>query len=169
MKKIFLIVIVVSMAAFIAGCSQNAKKDTSAAATAPATTTAQEPAAPAAVVADKASETVLPELTALYAGVTLKVTNLKDNSTEELVIPFGADTKLGKSPLTVKVVQFMPDFVINEGGYASKTLEPNNVGAKVIISGAEPAFNGWLFASYPDIHPYESAEFKVILINAVKK
>lgn len=166
MKKIFLLVIVVSMVAFVAGCSQNSKKNTSASSSSAQSEAGQETAA---VVADKNNDVILSEIAALYTGVTISVTDLKTQKAEEIVIPFSKEIKIGKTPLSITVVQFMPDFVIMDGGYASKTLEPNNVGAKVKITGAAPEFNGWLFVNYPEIHPYESADYKIVLVNAIKK
>lgn len=162
MKKILLLVVAVSVLAIVAGCSQNSKKNMPAGG-------AADGAAPAVTAADKNVDAVLPELAAAYKGVTVRVVDVKTKKNEEVFIPFSTPTKLGATPLTVTVLQFFPDFVITDAGYSSKTLEPNNVGAKVSVTGATPEFTGWLFVNYPEIHPYEGDNYSLTLINAVKK
>jgi outer membrane murein-binding lipoprotein Lpp len=162
MKKFVLLAVVMSVLMVAVGCSQNSKKN--------APGSAGSNAQPiVATNADRNVDVVLPELAAAYQGVVMRVIDLKTEFSEDILVPFSTPTQMGKTPLVVTVVQFFPDFAITDQGFSSKSMEPNNVGAKVHVTGDKRHFNGWLFANFPDIHPYDSDDYSLIVVEAVKK
>ncbi len=179
MKKLSVLTLCILLA-FTVACSQNSKKRTAGAMPVNPTPQTAEQApegtpgegAHANIPATKFEvnkEGVDSSITALYKGITIRLTDRKTKQSKDIVIPFSTPTKLEGTPLTVTVTQFYPDFMMSETGYGTRTNEPNNPGAKVKIEGGTPEFDGWLFVNFPDIHPYDNPDYNVVLINAVKK
>lgn len=70
-----------------------------------------------------------------------------------LVLAVGESAPVDDPDVTrVTVRQFVPDFVLGEGGrVASRSDEPNNPAALVEAwKGEERVFSGWIFAKFPD-------------------
>ena len=106
---------------------------------------------------------------ALYKGITLRVTDRKTQKSVDTFVPFMTPVRLKGTPLTVTATHFFPDFVMSEGGYATRSTEPKNPGAKVKVTGGATEFDGWLFANFPEAHPYDDPDYNLIMLNAVRK
>jgi len=177
MKKVAVLFLCVLLL-FVAACSQNSGKRK---------TNAVSPVVPTqdrqnnAVNTGKSEQKGMPvefninkegldaSILELYNGINIKITNRKTQVAQEKFIPFMTPVKLEGTPLTITVTNFLPDFVMTEGGYTTRSYEPNNPGAKVKITGGTPEFEGWLFVNFPDIHPYDNPDYNVVMINADKK
>lgn len=63
-----------------------------------------------------------------------------------------------------RVLQFVPDFIIDGNQVRTRSLEPNNPAAFVeLFKGEEKISSGWIFAKFPDfsqMHSKEEAEYK---------
>ena len=78
-----------------------------------------------------------------------------------LLLKVGERAAVGDPAGTEVVVQnFLPDFVIGEGGQAeSRSAEPNNPAVLVEgWQGGERVFSGWVFANYPDFGAMHGAK-----------
>lgn len=163
---------------FAAACSQNSgrKKSSNAVPVMPPTQqefvgNAADSALPAEqpVNTEPDKDSVDASVLALYKGVSIRLTDRKTGERRDTFIPFMTPTKLEGTPLTVIVTRFFPDFVRTENGYASRSNEPNNPGAKMRITGGAHEFDGWLFTNFPNIHPYDNPDYNLVMIEAVKK
>ncbi len=69
--------------------------------------------------------------------------------------------------LEFKVLQFVPDFIIDRNQVRTRSLEPNNPAAFIeVYEGEKKISSGWIFANFPDIaqmHSEEEANYKVVL------
>lgn len=103
-----------------------------------------------------------------WVGIRVKVvTATGGESTHEIGI--GETQPLGDTGLTLTAQAFVPDFVMDAAGITTRSPEPNNPGAKVVISEqGKPDFTGWLFAAMPDIHPFAHDRYEVILVEGIR-
>jgi cytochrome c biogenesis protein len=85
------------------------------------------------------------------------------NYTGKIRLQMGEKIELEGENLQVTALQFVPDFIVGEGGeVATRSQQPNN--PAVYIEGWQEetlVFSGWIFAQFPDfsrIHSEESEE-----------
>ena len=104
------------------------------------------------------------DIQAAWKGVRVRVVDSTTGASERHDLTLGEPTSLGDTGLTVIAESFIPDFVMDEARITSRGPEPANPAARVVISegGAEP-YEGWLFASMPDIHPFPHDRYRVLL------
>ena len=112
--------------------------------------------------------TVEPEIAAAWTGVRIRVIDREGGDEEIFDIPINGAELLGESGLVLSAGVFLPDFILDEGGISSRSAEPINPAVRVIISedGMED-FEGWLFASMPEIHPYPHQRYEVLLVEGI--
>ncbi len=116
------------------------------------------------------SEIRLPEhIVSAWTGVRIRVVDSTTGASERYDIPVGEPAPLGETGLTLVVESFIPDFVMDEAGITSRSPDPANPAARVVISeeGTEP-YEGWLFASMPDIHPFPHDRYRVLLEEGIQ-
>jgi hypothetical protein len=167
MRKAFILIMALVA---IAACSQNNKEPGGGQGS--SSNVVEAPAAPGAAPmpsTTRAPSAIADEVLALYSGVVIEVTNKATGEALRVDVPFGESVAVEGTPMTLDVVQFLPDFVMGEDGYSTRSLDPVNVAAQVHIHGVDPEFNGVLFMQYPDIHPYEGSEYAVVLVGVINK
>lgn len=170
MKKLFTLCLVALFALTILGaCSQNNKRPSSSNKSAPAAQSNVEQMEYKAPARALAPDVIPNEIKAVYSGVVLTVRDLKTGTSKDVTVNFDETVKIDGTPLVVNIEQFYPDFVMSQDGYSTRTMEPNNVAAKIHVTGIEPEFNGWLFAGFPGVHPFESTEYDILLKASIKK
>lgn len=86
---------------------------------------------------------------------------------QELSLNLG-EIKSFASDLSLKVIRFVPDFIITENRQvATRSLEPRNPAALIqVTQGTQEIFSGWIFAKFPDFsqtHSSPSSNFQFIL------
>lgn len=79
---------------------------------------------------------------------------------KKLSLKVGEKTVLEGESLELDVLQFIPDFVLDEKNQpTTRSLEPNNPAAFVEgWQGEEKIFSGWVFAKFPDFSRVHSAK-----------
>jgi hypothetical protein len=103
-----------------------------------------------------------------YKGVSFEITEYETG--KKTVADVAFDETFQTGGLTITVLQFFPDFKINDkNSYFTESLEPNNVAARVNVVSADHEFSGWLFASYPEVHPFTDPKYNVTLLKAIEK
>jgi len=103
-----------------------------------------------------------------WSGIRVKVVEMKTGKAATYDVTIGASQPLGNSGLTLKAESFIPDFVMGDGGITTRSAEPKNPAAQVVISEkGKPDFKGWLFAAMPDIHPFAHEKYRVILVKGI--
>lgn len=103
-----------------------------------------------------------------WRAVRVEVAELESGVAQQVEVPLGETVALGDTGLTLEAQLFIPDFVMNENGVSTRSPEPNNPAAKVVIreAGAED-YEGWLFATMPGIHPFPHETYRVTLVAGV--
>ena len=109
-----------------------------------------------------------PEIADAWSAIRIKVVDSESGDEQEFVVELGQAVELGDSGLTLAVQGFVPDFVMDEGGITSRSADPNNPAARVLISedGAVD-YEGWLFAAMPGIHPFPHHRYQVLLVEGI--
>jgi len=103
-----------------------------------------------------------------WKAIRVRVVDLANGAESTYEIPIGGEAALGDSGLTLQAVTFIPDFVMGEDGISSRSAEPSNPAAKVIITEEGQAdYEGWLFGAMPGIHPFPHEAYSVVLIEGV--
>jgi hypothetical protein len=104
------------------------------------------------------------EVWANWSGVRVRVEDTLTKTSTTYDVLFSETMELGDSGLELEAIVFIPDFVMDESGISTRTAEPNNPAARVVITeeGSEP-YEGWLFAVMPEIHPFPHPRYQVLL------
>jgi hypothetical protein len=105
-----------------------------------------------------------PSVESAWSGIRVRLEEIDGGRSEFFEVPLGETSALGDSGIVLTAVLFIPDFVMDDDGITSRSADPANPAARVIIteSGSDP-FEGWLFAAMPAIHPYPHERFRVLL------
>ncbi len=167
MRRLSLLVLVLSLAAF--GCGQSSQPAPEAAAT--PVPSAGEPAAAGADMQgaeQPASLTRLvnldPAIRAAWSGVEIKVIDTTTGKEEHFSVPLDTPTPLGDTGLVMVAETFVPDFEMGADGITSRSADPNNPAVAVrITEEGKPDYTGWLFGGMPKIHPFPHERYQVLL------
>lgn len=115
-----------------------------------------------------AEVTIDPEIADDWRAITVRLVDLADGTETLHEIPIGGEAALGDSGLTLRPLTFIPDFVMGDGGITSRSTEPVNPAARVIITEqGKPDYEGWLFAAMPEIHAFPHDAWGVVLVAGV--
>ncbi len=110
-----------------------------------------------------------PEIAAQWPAVKLGF-GPKDGALREIVVKVGERQPLGDTGLSVEVGAFVPAFAMTAEAIVTKGAEPTNPAAQVIVrETGKDDWHGWLFATMPDVHAFEHATTKVVLLAGVAK
>jgi hypothetical protein len=160
-----LLALIAAAAPLVGGCGPPAAPQQATAAAPPA----QTGPAPSATAGGLDSEiTVAPDMARAWRAVRLRVVDAESGGEQLFEVELGGAELLGESGLVISVEAFIPDFVMSEHGIGSRSAEPHNPAARVVISedGVED-FRGWLFAAMPENFPYENPRYRVLLVEGV--
>jgi len=161
-----LLALVVAAAPLFGGCGSPPAAPHPATAAAPPTQTGPAPSATAGGLDSEI--TVAPEIARAWRAVRLRVVDAESGGEQLFEVALGGAELLGESGLVISVEAFIPDFVMSERGIGSRSAEPHNPAARVVISeGGVEGFRGWLFAAMPENFSYENPRYRVLLIEGV--
>lgn len=112
---------------------------------------------------------VPPDVQKSWKAAKLEVEFKDKKSKKQFTIPLNSEFKVPDSGLTVKVGPFLPHFAMTAEQITSGSnkLENPAVSLEVYVDG-NPAFKGWLFAKYPDIHPFQHEKYGLRFVEPVK-
>ncbi len=103
-----------------------------------------------------------------WQAIRVRVVELSTMTESFHEIPIGGEAPLGETGLTLRAVAFIPDFVMSEGGITTRSAEPQNPAARVvIIEEGKGDYEGWLFGAMPEIHAYPHELYGVMLSEGV--
>ena len=177
MKKLLIVPL---LSIVLIACSQNAGKKDGVVASAPAPVEhsetdghdhgSQQPAAKTSSMRPADPDKVIPAVAEKYSGILIGVANKTDKTQKEVAVPFSQRTAIEGTPLSIEVFSLFPDFTMVDGGYANKSMEESNPGAKVkIYKDGQEIFNGWLFQNFPGMHGLNDEQYDIVMINSVLK
>ena len=137
-----------------AGCSE--KTDGKSAATMP------QSAKPVSVV-------VVPDsVKGKWQAVSIAVLDKNAKQQRVYTIPIGSDFQLPGSDLTLKVENFLPQFVMEGTTLTSQSNEPKNPAAQLSVrEGGREIYKGWLFKLYPTTHAFQHPQYGFTLVDYI--
>ena len=90
--------------------------------------------------------------------------------TKEYTVDIKSQFEIEGTNLKVSVGEFLPDFKMMGSDITSSSNEPVNPAVRVeIFDKGQSIFKGWLFSKMPEIHPFESEKYGLILKEGIRK
>ena len=100
-----------------------------------------------------------------WTGMKVGVIDLKARTETSFVVPAGQDFVLPGSGFTIRALALVPDFTLDNGVITSRSDEPRNPAAKVLITEeGRQLYRGWLFARFPEAQAFEHPRYAVRLL-----
>ena len=103
-----------------------------------------------------------------WSAVKIKVTDKAGGADKVYTASLGGDFSLPDSRLKVKVLNFLPDFIMSGATLTSQSNELKNPAAQIkIYDGDKEIFKGWLFAKFPTTHAFQHPRYGFTLYDYV--
>ncbi len=110
------------------------------------------------------------EVRARWKAVRITIQDKDSLKTKEYTIAVGSAQKVPRTDLTIKVIAFVPDFKMNDTEIISRSNQPNNPAAQIVIDEpGKPQWKGWLFGLYPGAHSYQNPKITITLGGGVSR
>jgi hypothetical protein len=110
------------------------------------------------------------EVRSTWKAVKIEVEFKEKNSKEAFTIPLNSEFKVPDTDLVLKIGAFLPHFKMTADQITSESSDPLNPACNIeILAGEKESFKGWLFAKFPDVHPFEHGKYGVKLLEGIKK
>ena len=109
------------------------------------------------------------DVSARWKAVEISIAEKKDDGqTWKVEIPLDGEAAVEGTPLSIKVLGFVPDFSMGADTITTKSLEDVNPAAKILVSeGDEELFTGWSFRDFPGMHSFDDPRYSIQLSRAV--
>jgi hypothetical protein len=110
------------------------------------------------------------EIQAAWNAVKIEVEFKEKKSKKEFTVPLNSEFKVPDSDLVLKTGAFLPHFTMTADQITSVSNDQVNPACNIeILVGEKQSFEGWLFAKFPDVHPFQHDKYGVKLLEGVKK
>ncbi len=114
--------------------------------------------------------TIPKEVQAKWSKVKLAIEDKIAKAEKEYTVDIGSDLAVPDTKVKIRVLAFLPQFVMGDAEITSASNEPKMPAAQVLIQEpGKPEWKGWLFATAPDMHPYKHERIAVRLVGGVSK
>lgn len=113
---------------------------------------------------------VPPEVQRAYSGIRLSWKDGVNGQQGVLEVPLGGAAKLPGSGLEVRGDVYLPAFSMSQEAITSSGIEEQNPAARIAVAenGSE-IFGGWIFARFPDVHPFAHARYSLKLVGGIRR
>jgi hypothetical protein len=114
---------------------------------------------------------VLPdEVRNAWKAVRIEVLYKERKEKRRFDVPLNAGFEVPGTGLTLKTGAFLPHFSMAPDRITSESNRPENPAVQLSISEDDrEIFDGWLFAKYPDVHPFAHDRYAVALVEGIGK
>lgn len=110
------------------------------------------------------------DVKAKWKAVKIAVEDKKAKTRKEYTVNVGSELTVPNTKLTVKVLNFLPDFKMTDKEFMSSSDKPNMPAAQVAVSeDGKEIWNNWLFSLQPGIHPFQHESVGLVLVGGVSK
>lgn len=110
------------------------------------------------------------EVQATWKAVKIEVEFKEKKSKEAFTIPLNSEFKVPDTDLVLKIGGFLPHFTMTADQITSGSSDLVNPACNIeILIGEKQSYKGWLFAKFPDVHPFENDKYGVKLLEGIKK
>ncbi len=105
-----------------------------------------------------------------YSGIVLLWKDSSIGKEGKLQVPLGGSAKIPGSALEVSSDVFLPAFTMTSDVITSAGIEPENPAARIrVTEDGKDVHQGWIFKSFPDVHPFTHTRFSLRLEGGVRK
>jgi hypothetical protein len=113
---------------------------------------------------------VPPEIEKKYSGIRLNWKDARSGKEGTVEVPLGGEAAVPGSSLAVRADVFLPAFTMSSDRITSTGVEPENPAARIaVVDGGKELFSGWIFARFPDVHPFQHPQFSLRLEGGVPR
>ncbi len=114
---------------------------------------------------------VLPdEVRGAWKAVRLEIVYKEKKEKKRFDVPLNSEYKVPDTGLTLKTGAFFPHFKMVPDRITSESNRPENPATQLqVFEGGREIFHGWLFAKFPDIHPFAHDKYAVTLVEGIAK
>jgi hypothetical protein len=113
---------------------------------------------------------VPPEVAKAWSGIRLGWKDKTSGKEGTLDVPLGEAAPLPDPSLVVRADVFLPAFTMGGGAITSEGVEAQNPAARVtVFEKGKEIFAGWIFARFPDVHPFTHSRFALRLEGGVPR
>jgi len=110
------------------------------------------------------------EVKTAWKAVKIEVEFKESKTRKEFTIPLNSEFPIPDTDLVVKTSDFLPHFSMTADQITSASNDTSNPACNIEIEeNGKQVFKGWLFAKFPDVHPFQHDKFSVKLLEGVKK
>ncbi len=92
---------------------------------------------------------------------SLTVTSRREGWSEKFDVQPGATALLRAGAIQIKVLEYFPDFIIDNQGPATRSSAPQNPALHLEITDREGSEKHWAFARFPDFHGEAKSRYQV--------
>ena len=113
---------------------------------------------------------VPPEVEKTYSAIRLTWKNSQTGKEGQLDVPLGGTARVPESEMDVRADVFLPAFTMAGDAITTQGLEATNPATRITVTDqGKEIFSGWIFANYPDVHPFQHPRYSLRLAGGVKK
>ncbi len=157
LKKIVTLLVVLVLAAASGACKKKEEKPTM-------------PSGMQTLPKIERTVVVSKEVKAKWKAVKLAVENKATKTTKEYTVNIGSELDIPNTKISVKVLNFLPDFKMNEKEFYSASDKANMPAAQVaVIENGKEIWNNWLFSLQPTAHPFSHESIGITLVSGIAK
>ena len=110
------------------------------------------------------------EVRSAWKAVRIEVVDKAKKSKKRYDVPLDSEFKVPDTGLTLKTGSFLPHFQMAPDRITSESNRPENPAVQIgIFEEDREIFHGWLFAKYPDVHPFTHDKYSVALVEGIGK
>ncbi|HWR72300.1 MAG TPA: DUF2155 domain-containing protein [Nitrospirota bacterium] len=167
MKKVLAAVLVIGLACSLAACKKKEEKPQL-----PAGHPSMEGAMPQAGSMPKVDrKVVVPKnISAKWTAVKLVVEDKAAKKSKEYTVNVGSELAIPDTKLKVKVLAFLPHFMMTDKEITSTSDKPTMPAAQIeVAESGKETWKGWIFSLQPDMHPYVNDKIAIKLGGGVSK
>jgi len=159
MKQIFKVLVILVMAAIaVPGCKK--KEEQAPVEGMPPHGMMEQKAAPVVVVPDSVK--------GKWKAVKIAVVDKSTSKSTEYAIEIGKTFPVPNTDLVITVENFLPDFTMDGNIRTSKSDEPKNPAAQVLITDkGQEVYKNWLFALLKSPHVFEHPKYDITLVGYI--
>ena len=113
-----------------------------------------------------------PEVQSAYSGIRLSWKDANNGEQGLLDVPLGGTARIPGSapPLELRGDVYLPAFTMTQDAITSSGVEEQNPAARYSASeGGTEIFAGWIFARFPDVHPFQHKRYSLKLVGGIRK
>ncbi len=154
----FLALVLISLALLVFGCEKKEAQQAAPSASKAAPTETKRP--PRVVIPDAVK--------GKWKAVKISITDKDTNTEKTYTIDIGSELPVPGTDISIKVLTFLPAFIMDGSTMTSASNKTRNPAAQVVITekGSE-VFKGWLFSLYPGTHAFQHPKYSFTLVDFI--